>query len=127
MNSPLSEKVIEVALRNLRIMGCKYIVVKGDGNILIEGDLELAVPKPRRHSKKINNFKATGYIDILKSMIPGDEYTFEMEGNWTAEQFQKSVSAQCYELFGTGNYRTHANRANNTLAVVCLAIDPARS
>jgi len=107
MSDQLNDKVIEIALRNLRVTGCKYIVIKPDGSQVVEGELALAAVKgTRKGYKKVHDFRLTGYRDIVAAMEPGDKYRFECNGQYPPTSFQKVISARASHCFGSGNFHT---------------------
>ena len=94
--SPAQTIVLTRAIAMLRAAGVQFAVQMPDGTKA--GDLEIAPPLKAR--VRLNNWnRDTGYIETLKTLSPGQNYTWLMPSE-KAIGFQKVVSAQAGLLWG---------------------------
>ena len=65
------------------------------------------------------NFKAAGYIDVVKDSKAGE--TFELPyGDFVPEDYRGTISAYCSRHFGKGNTMTAINYEKKVVEVLRL-------
>ncbi len=98
----IQEKSLHGALKVLEALKLTYKVIGLSGEEY--GTLEVVRPKAR--TRRHNIFAATGYIDAIAAMAPGDVLSFRAPDGTTPEEMQKVVCSRATTLFGSGNYQT---------------------
>lgn len=103
--SAIIDKVIQEAIRNLKSCGCQFAVITPSGDRL--GDLEVKPVKIRKGTRPVNDWKSSGYIQVIEKMKPGDVEVLRIPGG--DRRFQSAVCATAVRFFGKGNYQTVIN------------------
>lgn len=104
----LKDLTFDRALNILRVLGAKYIIIDGQGQTHMHGDLKLAAPeKPvHRHRKvPVGTYKAV-YHPLVKDLQPGGGVSITLPEGMDAEGFRSSMGAWCGKQWGAGTYLT---------------------
>lgn len=113
----------EVALRRalvlLNTLGCQYAVVTPDG----EQYGELVVKPPAKRRRTGIDYAATGYIEKLRAMTPGEIARIPIPPSIAPGRYQSVICSSAMRFFGKGNYITH--QVDGFIEVLRLKNEPA--
>lgn len=93
----IKDKTLKQAINILNGLGLKYAIIDFDGNTL--GELTVVMKKVQR----LNNFKQTGYIEVIEKMEVGEIQEFTPPENTTPEAFRKAIAGRMCGLHGKGS------------------------
>jgi hypothetical protein len=111
----IKTKAIEKIARQLKNLGCEYMIVPETGDPVQRGNF--------KHLKKVPHGERAAYVEaFIRGMKPGEALSIPL-GEYELEQVSQSASAACHKLFGKGNYVTRMNVEDNCIEVLCLDLD----
>ena len=96
------QDTISKAIKLLDATGCKYKVIAPD-----DAEYgELKIQPPAKKVRKINNFRKTGYVDVIKNQKIGEVKIFNPPDGATPKAMQKAIAGTAAVIHGNGNYRS---------------------
>lgn len=104
----LKIQTTEQALRVLRAVGAKFIVVDPAGATHMHGDLRLAEPEPERKRKQhvpMGTYHKI-YHPVVRDMQPGSSGKIIVPEGLDIEGLRGSLTAWCSKNWEAGNYCT---------------------
>lgn len=111
------QRLVNDALRNLRLAGCAYRVMDADGGVF-ENDIDRFEPKkPRAQYGKVKSV----YFDLINGIQVGDVVVVPVPEDVELHSVQSGICATLGESIGTGNYTTHLNNSSRAVEVMRLA------
>lgn len=116
------QKVIAVATRNLRQIGCAFKIVDEDGNVF-EHDVERVISpaKEKRQANKYNYGQVRRtYLEYIKNLQPGEVALIPFDTVVAPVATQSGACAWMAENWGAGTYTTHMNRDKNVVEILRL-------
>lgn len=116
------QKVIAVATRNLRQIGCAFKIVDADGNTF-EHDVNRVIEpaKAKRQNNKYNYGQVRKtYMPFIKDLQPGDVALVPFDTVVAPIATQSGACAWMSENWGVGTYTTHMNRDKNVVEILRL-------
>lgn len=103
----------EQALRILKALGAKYVVVDANQEVHKHGDLELAEPKNKKATRRHEYPRGT-YVEIVKkqnihTLQVGDVLTLDPQ-NYRAESVRSTAINLATEMWGKNAVTTSINK-----------------
>jgi len=116
------EKVLTVAMRNLRQVGCAFKIVDADGNSY-EHDIDRVIIK-RWSGRSSNKFeygavRAT-YLDYIRNLEVGQIANIPFDSEVSPTATQSGACSWMSENWGVGTYTTHVNRDKQVIEILRL-------
>jgi len=113
------EKVLTVAMRNLRQVGCAFKIVDADGNFY-EHDIDRVMSKSRSsHKFEYGAVRAT-YLDYIRNLEAGQVANIPFDSEVPPTATQSGACAWMSENWGAGTYTTHVNRGKQVIEILRL-------
>lgn len=113
----LKTKAIEKAARQLKNLGCEYMIVP-DGRkdkALIHGVFT--------YHNKTSHGEYSRYVDgFLAKLRPGESVMIPV-GDYPTESIASVASARAFRMFGKGNYITGRTNDLKHIEVLCLDVE----
>lgn len=86
--------------RQLKLIGCDYIIRRPDGTIVSDGEVSDLKPKPKHGALR-------NYVrKYLTDMKPGETRHVPYSDEFDRKAVVKSVSSEAFAVFGKGNFAT---------------------
>ena len=103
----------EQALRILKALGAKYVVVDANQEVHKHGDLELAEPENKKATRRREHPRGT-YVEIVKkqnihTLQVGDVLTLDPQ-NYRAESVRSTAINLATEMWGKNAVTTSVNK-----------------
>lgn len=113
------EQTVQNAMRLLKATKAKYIIVMPDGTTHTEGDLQLAVVKPRL--RKAGPLPIGTYSKMCQpynNMAVGDVVEFDIPPGGTGKSLHSGITAHFIHLWGKGAMKSCFNKKTNKVEVL---------
>ena len=114
------EKVLNVAMRNLRQIGCAFKIMDADGQ-LYEYDIDRLNVKQRSSNRYEYGAVRATYLDLIKELQAGEVATIPFNEDIPPSLVQSGACAWMSENWGAGTYTTHVNREKEVIEILRLA------
>lgn len=113
------EKVLSVAMRNLRQVGCAFRIVDADGNAY-EHDVDRVLGKPRAASRFEYGAVRATYLEYIRNLEAGQVANVPFDSEVPPTATQSGACAWMAENWGAGTYTTHVNRDKQVIEILRL-------
>ena len=111
---PIKTKAIEMDVRTLANLGCKFKVISPDGDEY--GELVAAPAKSQR--TKINNFAECGYAGKVRAMAVGASLTLPCQNAEAIDSFRSAMVGCGIRSFGKGSMISDIDRSKGEVTVL---------
>jgi hypothetical protein len=119
-NKPeIYEKVLNVAMRNLRQVGCAFKIMDADGNVY-DYDVERLSEKQRSSNQYEYGAVRATYIDHIRSLEVGQVASVPFDTEIPPVATQSGACAWMSQTWGAGTYTTHINRDKSVIEILRL-------
>jgi len=116
------EQTAQGAIRLLKAVKAKYIIVMPDGTTHSEGDLQLAVVKPRvRKMGPLPHGTYSKMCQPYNNMAVGDVVEFDIPPGGTGKSLHSGVTAHFIHLWGKGAMKSCFNKNTNKVEVLRIS------
>lgn len=110
----LKTKAIEKIARQLKILGCDYMIVPdgGAGKAIVNGNFT--------HHKRVKRGECTKHIASYAANLQPGETVIIPAGDYSLDTLQSAVSAYAFRAFGKGNYMSGRTPDETGIELLCL-------